>query len=206
MTNIKEGWDEDQGASLEDIASAISHRIMATGFPELVAQLRNTGKDIGDLTDAIEDVASFHEGATELGTSDISIMVRQVKKQLGLLESANEEVDGVSQAKPMEEAMTLDYRRYVRTHGKKPRDPGHSSMWMFSTQEYGMPHDDDLFQFTGSFADAKKAAAKWAKGKGAHRFYVMEDTILEQKEALNKEAFTRLHKVFDFSNFKGNEK
>ena len=73
------------------------------------------------------------------------------------------------------EAVTLDYSRYMRAHGKKPRDAGMgSSTWMFTTSEFGDPSEDEIFQFQGSFADAKKAAAKWAKSQGEYRFYVME--------------------------------
>jgi hypothetical protein len=72
------------------------------------------------------------------------------------------------------EAVTLDYSRHMRSHGSKPRDPGYSALWMFTTREYGMPDDDEIFKFQGSFADAKKAAAKWAKSQDAYRVYVME--------------------------------
>jgi hypothetical protein len=72
------------------------------------------------------------------------------------------------------EAVTLDYSRHMRSHGRKPRDPGYSALWMFTTREYGMPEDDEIFKFQGSFADAKKAAAKWAKSQDAYRVYVME--------------------------------
>jgi hypothetical protein len=72
------------------------------------------------------------------------------------------------------EAVTLDYSRHMRSHGRKPRDPGYSALWMFTTREYGMPDDDEIFKFQGSFADAKKAAAKWAKSQDAYRVYVME--------------------------------
>ena len=74
-----------------------------------------------------------------------------------------------------EESLTLDYSRYVRSHGKKPRDTHGGGMWMFTTAEYGWPEEDDTFEFSGSFADAKRAAAKWARSKGANRFFVMED-------------------------------
>ena len=74
----------------------------------------------------------------------------------------------------VKEAVTLDYSRHMRSHGRKPRDPGYSALWMFTTREYGMPDDDEIFKFQGSFADAKKAAAKWAKTQGAYRVYVME--------------------------------
>ena len=73
------------------------------------------------------------------------------------------------------EAVTLDYSRYMRAHGKKPRDAGMgSSTWMFTTSEFGDPSENEIFQFRGSFADAKKAAAKWTKSQGEYRFYVME--------------------------------
>lgn len=79
--------------------------------------------------------------------------------------------------KKMYEALTLDYSRYMRSHGKKPK-PGYG-MWMFTTTDMGEPAEDDMFQFSGSLADAKRAAAKWAKGKGAYRFFVMEKTVTE---------------------------
>jgi hypothetical protein len=82
------------------------------------------------------------------------------------------------------EAVTLDYSRYMRAHGKKPRDAGMgSSTWMFTTSEFGDPGEDEIFQFQGSFADAKKAAAKWAKSQDEYRFYVMEDSNGSVKEA-----------------------
>lgn len=68
--------DED-GASAEDIASAITRRMMA--HPKFGALVREI--DIVDLNDAIEDVAQFHQGG-DLGTSDVSNMVRDVLKQL----------------------------------------------------------------------------------------------------------------------------
>jgi hypothetical protein len=74
----------------------------------------------------------------------------------------------------VKEAVTLDYSRHMRSHGRKPRDPGYSALWMFTTREYGMPDDDEIFKFQGSFTDAKKAAAKWAKSQDAYRVYVME--------------------------------
>ena len=53
------------------------------------------------------------------------------------------------------EAVTLDYSRYIRSHGKKPRDTG-GATWMFTTAEYGSPEEDEIFNFQGSFADANK--------------------------------------------------
>jgi len=83
-------------------------------------------------------------------------------------------MQGMMHESNVNEAVTLDYSRHVRSHGKKPRDPGYSALWMFTTREYDMPDDDEIFKFQGSFADAKKAAAKWAKTQGAYRVYVME--------------------------------
>ena len=84
-------------------------------------------------------------------------------------------LDSMKSESTVNEAVTLDYSRYMRAHGKKPRDAGMgSSTWMFTTAEFGDPSEDEIFQFQGSFADAKKAAAKWAKSQGEYRFYVME--------------------------------
>jgi hypothetical protein len=68
--------EEFGGASQEDIASAISRRIMHSGL-DLIQQY-----GLDKVMAAIDDVASFHEGAEELGTSDISGMVHQVKRNL----------------------------------------------------------------------------------------------------------------------------
>jgi hypothetical protein len=82
-------------------------------------------------------------------------------------------------------SVTLDYSRYMRSHGKKPRDSGGAGLWMFTTTDYGDPSEDDTFEFSGRFADAKRAAAKWAKSQGADRFYVMESMV---NEGINEEG------------------
>lgn len=70
------------GASVEAVAGAISRRIAVqwgkyfpNGFPE--------GCRIEDLSAAIDEVAEFHKGCDELGSSDISIMVGEVMKKIG---------------------------------------------------------------------------------------------------------------------------
>lgn len=93
----------------------------------------------------------------------------------GPFKSKEEASAWIKKQSSVTEAVTLDYSRYMRAHGKKPRDAGMgSSTWMFTTAEFGNPSEDEIFQFQGSFADAKKAAAKWAKSQSEYRFYVME--------------------------------
>jgi len=85
ITPIDHSGDED-GASVEDIESAITRRMMGhPKFGELVREI-----DIIDLNDAIEDVARFHAGG-DLGTSDVSSMVNDVLKQLKKEGALNEE-------------------------------------------------------------------------------------------------------------------
>ena len=94
---------------------------------------------------------------------------------------------GIKRAKKaaeLGEALTLDYSRYVRSHGKKPRDTHGGGIWMFTTTDMGEPTEDDMFEFQGSFADAKKAAAKWARSQGAYRFFVMEDNFKKKETEL----------------------
>jgi hypothetical protein len=80
--------DDEDGASAEDIASAITRRMMA--HPKFGALVREI--DIIDLNDAIEDVAQFHQGG-DLGTSDVSNMVNDVLKQLKKAGALSEEED-----------------------------------------------------------------------------------------------------------------
>ena len=87
ITPIDHSDDED-GASAEDIASAITRRMMA--HPKFGALVREI--DIIDLNDAIEDVAQFHQGG-DLGTSDVSNMVNDVLKQLKKAGALSEEED-----------------------------------------------------------------------------------------------------------------
>ena len=94
ITPIDHSDDED-GASADDIASAITRRMMA--HPKFGALVREI--DIIDLNDAIEDIAQFHKGG-DLGTSDVSNMVNDVLKQLGKPDALKEE-----------EAVTLDQAR-----------------------------------------------------------------------------------------------
>ena len=83
-----EAMEDEDGASVEDIASAITRRMMnAKNFGALVREI-----DILDLNDAIEEVARFHEGG-DLGTSDVSNMVRDVLKQLGKQDMKLEDVE-----------------------------------------------------------------------------------------------------------------
>jgi len=87
--SVEEAMEDDyNGASVEDIASAITQRMMkAKNFGALVREV-----DILDLNDAIESVAEFHEGG-DLGTSDVSNMVRDVLKQLGKDDMKLEDVE-----------------------------------------------------------------------------------------------------------------
>jgi len=98
--SVKEAMEDDyDGASVEDIASAITQRMMrAKNFGALVREV-----DILDLNDAIESVAEFHEGG-DLGTSDVSNMVRDVLKQLGKEDMKLEDVE-------VKEAVSLDQAR-----------------------------------------------------------------------------------------------
>jgi hypothetical protein len=83
--------EEAQGASVQDITDAITRRMMSNGVANKL--LRAHGLDA--VIDAISGVAYHHEGAEELGSSDISIMVKQVMQELGMHEDAvsEEEVD-----------------------------------------------------------------------------------------------------------------
>jgi hypothetical protein len=105
--------------------------------------------------------------------ADISALKSQIKRHRGY----SKDPSRLPESDNVQESLTLDYSRYMRSHGKKPR-PG-SGVWMFTTKDMGEPDEKEIFQFQGNLADAKRAAAKWAKSQGAYRFYVMEKTVTE---------------------------
>jgi len=83
--------EDEQGATVQDITDAITHRMMSSGVANKL--LRAHGLD--KVIDAISSVALRHSGAEELGSSDISIMIGQVMNELGMHESemSEEETD-----------------------------------------------------------------------------------------------------------------
>jgi hypothetical protein len=72
--------------------------------------------------------------------------------------------------KDLLEAVKVDTSRFERSHMKKPKGTGG---WMFTNKRM---HEkgEDVFQFSGSYADAKKAAKAWGKEKGYDYVYPME--------------------------------
>lgn len=80
--NIGESYE---GATAEEVAGAIKHRMFVSGKMEDVLEM---GKGPEEIMAAIEDVAEWHEGAEELGSSDISIMCKEVMSQLGVQQEA----------------------------------------------------------------------------------------------------------------------
>ena len=77
-----------EGISQEDLADTLFHRLELR-YPDVVKRYGH--EVVGDI---VLDVAGFHEGAEELGTSDISIMLRQIMRKLE--EYANEQINELS--------------------------------------------------------------------------------------------------------------
>jgi hypothetical protein len=66
----------EEGTDTDDLANAIYYRLERQ-YPNIISRY---GHEI--VADAIMNVAEFHGGSDEIGTSDISIMCRQVVDQL----------------------------------------------------------------------------------------------------------------------------
>ena len=77
-----------EGISQEDLADLLFHRLELR-YPDVVKRYGH--EVVGDI---VLDVAGFHEGADELGTSDISIMLRQIMRKLE--DYANEQINELS--------------------------------------------------------------------------------------------------------------
>lgn len=96
------------------------------------------------------------------------------------------------QAGDIIEGVEISHDRYLRSHGKKARDTGSSSTWMFTHKNSGdVDHNDSTQVHTaqGSFSDAKKSAASWAKKHGHRTAYVMEE--VESIDELSKATAAR---------------
>ena len=69
--------DED-GVSTADLVDIIAHRVKQDN--DLMLKLLGDGPET--LMNAIESVAEFYSGTTEVGSSDVSAMVDAVEKSL----------------------------------------------------------------------------------------------------------------------------
>jgi hypothetical protein len=78
------GEDHEDGASMEEVANAIANRFMNN--TDLMKKALEKAGGVEGLMASIDDVAEFHAGAEELGSSDVSIMVREVLHGLGIKE------------------------------------------------------------------------------------------------------------------------
>ncbi len=76
--NVYEEYDEDQ---VESITTAIIRRIL-NNIGQHQELLMKAGPD--GVMNAARDVASFHAPVEELGSSDVSIMVREVYREVGV--------------------------------------------------------------------------------------------------------------------------
>jgi hypothetical protein len=80
LATTNEG-DEDQLANIESIQSAIIRRIL-NSINDHSELLKKAGPD--GIMNAASDVASFHAPMEEIGSSDVSIMVREVYREVGV--------------------------------------------------------------------------------------------------------------------------
>ena len=78
MSNILKAINE--GISTQDLVNVLFHRL-ENRFPDIVSRY---GHEV--VGDAIMNVADFHQGAEELGSSDINIMLKEILKQLNRID------------------------------------------------------------------------------------------------------------------------
>ena len=83
-TQVVKEYHDEGGASIEDISDAILHRFRMN--PDMLGQCLQACGGIDKFMQHVEDEASFHEGAQELGSSDVSGMVRSVCRACGVNE------------------------------------------------------------------------------------------------------------------------
>lgn len=82
---------------------------------------------------------------------------------------------GVKEEFELDEAVSVEHDRYVRSHGKKASGSGN---WMFTHKRAGdvdYKNNAEVHHARGSFADAAKSAKAWGKSHGHSTVYVMEE-------------------------------
>ena len=107
LDRIKIG-ESYEGATAEEVADAIKQRMFVNGMIEKALE---KGQDPQSIMLAIEDVGEFHAGAEELGSSDISIMAKQVMQQLGGMEEAyidDNQMDSIYEAANVKPKLTYE--------------------------------------------------------------------------------------------------
>lgn len=107
LDRIKIG-ESYEGATAEEVADAIKQRMFVNGMIEKALE---KGQDPQTIMLAIEDVAQFHEGAEELGSSDISIMCKEVMQQLGGMDEAyidDNQMDSIYEAADVKPKLTYE--------------------------------------------------------------------------------------------------
>ncbi|MDB2315679.1 hypothetical protein N9V27_01750 [bacterium] len=107
LDRIKIG-ESYEGATAEEVADAIKQRMFVNGMIEKALE---KGQDPQSIMLAIEDVGEFHAGAEELGSSDISIMAKQVMQQLGGMEEAyidDTQMDSIYEAANVKPKLTYE--------------------------------------------------------------------------------------------------
>ena len=94
MESVKEeeeGYEQQEGASMEEVANAISNRIM--NDEDLMKQALQKAGGIEGLMAAIDEVAADYAGVEELGSGDISVMTHEVLKDIGVKEGKMNNLD-----------------------------------------------------------------------------------------------------------------
>ena len=127
LEKVEEDEDEEDGVSAEDLVDIIMHRIKQNK-ELMLALLGDEGPD--PLMNAVEDVAGFYSGTTEVGSSDVSAMVDAVIRTM----------------------YPLDYRHfYSEPYGvdkEKAQRKGMNELEDDGTPEYG-DTDEDLAKALG---------------------------------------------------------
>lgn len=136
-----------EGASSQEVGDAISNRI-SRQKPDLITKY---GVEV--VADAIEQVASFHAGADELGSSDISAMVKQVIRDLErnyVKESKDLKSNELTPRQRTELARRTEEEKWERhrrnSQKEKSLEKNPKDQPVLDEDEAMMPHAVQLFQ------------------------------------------------------------
>ena len=118
---------ESRGISAANLADVLWRRLESR-YPDIVTRY---GHEV--VGDAVRNTAQFHAGAEELGSSDISIMLNQIMKEVeGRMNRENIDLDKNSELNPgmnEDEVFALAEQAGIKRRYNDPNE-----LWCYSNQ------------------------------------------------------------------------
>lgn len=163
--------EDEEGEDMEESTAEYGKSIDAQKKKNIAASDQDKISRLAAMMKAEKKPIKLTKGWGDGGKSMKANYGKLTKEDQDFIDSLNDEM---FEEIELDEAVSVSHDRYIRSHGKKAS--GGEGSWMFTHKERGDAKGEDRFEAPrGKFSDAKKHAQKWAKERGHHTIYVMEE-------------------------------